>query len=238
MKYSIIIPCYNEVDNLGDLFTRIYPLTEKYDMEFLLVENGSTDDSKLYFERNIEGVCPAIRTVYVKKNQGYGYGIQQGIKVANGDYVGWIHADLQMSPESLMDFFDAVAQEKSNKRLFLKAHRTNRSAYELLFTYGQAAFSTLLFGRKMYDVAAVPCLFSRDFLDCVLIDEMPNDFSIDIYVYWQAAKLKYKIIRPDVKIQNRNKGESTWNRGLSSRFRQSRRIIIDCVKMKQGKKVQ
>ena len=45
-----------------------------------------------------------IRKVYVKKNQGYGYGIIQGLKEARGEYVGWLHSDLQYNPMDLTAF--------------------------------------------------------------------------------------------------------------------------------------
>ena len=49
MKYSIIIPCYNEADNIDNLIKCIMPLQERYDLEYILVENGSKDASKESF---------------------------------------------------------------------------------------------------------------------------------------------------------------------------------------------
>ena len=237
MKYSIIIPCYNERDNIDSLIKRISPLQKKYDIEYILVENGSKDSSREYFKSNIEYKFPNIVVTYIDVNKGYGYGLQQGMKVASGDYIGWIHADLQMPPEELIQFFEEIDRHDSSEKLFLKGRRTNRSAFDSFFTNGQSVFNTCLFGTKLYDVGAIPVIFSRSLLDSVNIDDMANDFSIELYIYKEAARLGFKIIRYKVKLLNREKGNSSWNHGFRSKIRQSRVIFNDSLKIKRGEKV-
>lgn len=237
MKYSIIIPCYNERDNIDNLISRIKPLQERYNLEYILVENGSKDGSREYFKINIEGCYPGIEVVYVNVNQGYGYGLQQGMKAASGDYVGWIHADLQMPPEELAQFFDELEKHGACEKLFLKGRRTNRSAFDRFFTNGQSVFNSLLFQTWIHDVGAIPVLFSRCLLDEVSIEDMANDFSIELYVYKEAKRLRYQIIRFQVEFLSRELGDSSWNHGLSSKIRQSKCIFDDSLKIKRGEKV-
>lgn len=237
MKYSIIIPCYNEQDNIDTLIKRISPLQENYDIEYVLVENGSKDNSREYFKTNIEGKFPDIIVTYVEVNKGYGYGLQQGMKVASGDYIGWIHADLQMPPEEMIQFFEEIEKHKPSEKVFLKGRRTNRSAFDRFFTNAQSFFNTCLFGTKLYDVGAIPVIFSRALLDSVRIDDMANDFSIELYVYKEAARLGYTIIRFKVKLLNREKGNSSWNHGFKSKIRQSKVIFNDSLMIKRGEKV-
>ena len=120
MKFSIIIPCYNEEKNLSILISNILELQKKYDLEYILVENGSKDNSKEYFKQNVEGKYQNLKVVYVEKNQGYGYGVCQGLKAASGKYIGWIHADMQVPPQTLCEFFDYINNYKGDKKLFLK----------------------------------------------------------------------------------------------------------------------
>lgn len=237
MKYSIIIPCYNEVDSIDNLISRIRPLQNNYDLEYILVENGSKDGSRTYFQEKIENKFKNIKIAYVDINRGYGYGLQQGMKIAAGDYVGWIHADLQMPPEELIQFFDEIARHDISEKLFLKGCRTNRRAFDRFFTNGQSVFNTVIFGTKLYDIGAIPVLFSRSLLDEVNIDDMANDFSIELYVYKEAARLGYKVIRFKVKLLSREKGNSSWNHGFKSKIRQSKVIFNDSLKIKRGEKV-
>ena len=54
MKFSIVIPCYNEQASLPLLIERIIPLQNDYELEYILVENGSTDNSE-YLKNNVDG---------------------------------------------------------------------------------------------------------------------------------------------------------------------------------------
>lgn len=235
MRFSIMIPCYNEGDNIDNLIKRIRPLQERYDLEYILIENGSTDDSRLYFQKHVEDQYQNIKIVYVDKNLGYGYGIQQGMKASDGEYVGWIHADMQMPPEELMKFFDIILSSASDTHLFLKGIRTNRSILDRFFTNGQSIFNTILFGMKLYDVGAIPVIFHRSLIG--KIEEMPNDFSIELYIYKEASLKGFEIKRYKVKLLKREKGNSSWNNGLKSKIRQSKRIFIDSIKIRKGEKV-
>lgn len=238
MEFSIIIPCYNEADNVDDLIRKIKPLQDKYELEYILVENGSKDESRQYFTNNVEGKYKNIKVVYVDVNKGYGYGIQQGIKVASGKYVGWIHADLQVPPEVLCVFFEEVKNNyDSDKPLFLKGRRTNRSIFDSFFTIGQSFFNTCLFKVKLNDIGAIPVLVHKSLIEAIDIDGMPNDFSIELYIYKEAVIRDYVIKRIKVKLMERKKGNSSWNHGLKSKIRQSKVIFHDSLKIKRGEKV-
>jgi glycosyltransferase involved in cell wall biosynthesis len=225
------------VDNIDNIITRITQLQKKYDLEYILVENGSKDESRVYFKENVEGKYLGIKVIYVDVNQGYGYGLQQGIKVADGEYIGWIHADLQMPPEELIQFFDEIDRKGENEKLFLKGIRTNRSVFDNFFTNGQSIFNTCLFGMKLYDVGAIPVLFHKSLLKDIKIDEMPNDFSIELYIYLEATKRDFDFFRFKVKLLTREQGKSSWNHGFKSKIKQSKRIFNDSMKIKKGEKV-
>ena len=55
MNVSLVVPCFNEVENLPILINRCGELVERYSVEVILVDNGSTDDSvKLVKQINIK----------------------------------------------------------------------------------------------------------------------------------------------------------------------------------------
>lgn len=236
MKFSIVIPCYNERDNLANLLGQITPLQREFDLEYVLVENGSTDGSKGYFASHIEGKFPGIKVAYVPVNQGYGYGIQQGLKAADGDYVGWVHADMQVRAEDLVPFF-RYAMRHEDQKLYLQGHRSKRSSLEQFFMHGESLVCSVVFQMGLHDVPAMPILFHRDLLKSVRIEDMPDDFSIDIYVHVFAKRLGFVEKRHLVKVMDRENGQSAWNRGLKSRIRQSWKIIMDCFRIRMGMKV-
>lgn len=84
MLLSIVIPCYNEEKNIPLLFGRISTAVTRKDVEFILVDNGSTDRSAQIFQANLK-IHPEIRVVRVEQNQGYGFGILAGLAAAKGN---------------------------------------------------------------------------------------------------------------------------------------------------------
>ena len=70
MKYSIVIPCYNEEENLPHLVNCISEFAQGRDLEFVLVENGSKDNS-FALMKYLTKDTDFIKIVKVEVNQGY-----------------------------------------------------------------------------------------------------------------------------------------------------------------------
>lgn len=233
MKYSVVVPCYNEEKNIDNLINVLDKVREERNIEYILVENGSKDSTRLELER----VCKNrndFTIVYVDENKGYGYGLQQGLKKAVGEYVGWIHADMQVDPREMMKFVDYI-EDNQNKEIFIKGKRKNRKAFDVFFTVMMTVYETLLFHTALYDIGAIPVLFSRDLL--TEHRNIPYDFSIELYMYLHAKKAKYRIVRFPVVLGKREKGQSSWDRGLESKIKQSKRIMSDSIKIRKGEQV-
>lgn len=231
MKFSIIIPCYNEASNLINLLDNLSPIISRDDTEVILVENGSTDNSKDLFKTTIEQHFPQVTTVYVNTNKGYGYGILQGVQVATGDYIGWIHADLQVDASILLKFFD-YAKSNPTKTFFLKGRRSNRHLIEYFFSFGMSCFESLLFHKIMFEVMAMPCLIPSHLLKNYY-SSIPIDFSIDIFVYALAVYNDIEVIHIPVKMQDRTAGISSWNTGIIARIKQSHKMIQSSIIIKK-----
>ena len=127
-----------------------------------------------------------------------------------------------------------MESEKNRNSIFIKGKRKNRPVIDRIFTFGMSVFETSLFKMRLYDIGAIPVMFHRNMLE--YIKDAPNDFSIELYVYYIAKKLKKKIIRIPVNLDNRKAGKSSWNTGLLSKFKQSIRIIKASIKIKGMKK--
>ena len=231
MKYSIVIPCYNEEENLPTLVSRITEFAKDREIEFVLVENGSKDGSFLLMQSLVKDLS-FVKIVKVEVNQGYGYGLYQGIKEATGDYIGWIHADMQLAIEEVAQFLDYMDAYQGATKLFLKGTRHNRSITDYLFTYSQGIFDSILFGTWLFDISAIPAFFDRSLLDS--LKSVPKDFSIEIYMYVMAKRNGFRVERLPVHLVKREKGKSSWNTGYWSRVKQSIRIIKASINIKKN----
>lgn len=231
MKYSIVIPCYNEEDNLPQLIATIEEMAKGRDIEFVLVENGSKDGSYELMKSLVKDK-PFIKIVKVDVNQGLGFGICQGIKEANGDFVGWIHADLQTPREDIEKFLNYLDMTDPNHLIMVKATRHNRTLVDYFFTNAMAIFCSLLFRTLLYDVQAVPVIASNDLFKSMKV--MPHGFAFDMFMYWQARKKGFDVKRLPVRILKREKGNSSWNTGLLARIRLSRYMAHSAFEMVKG----
>lgn len=234
MKYSVIIPCYNEGENVFNLVNELKKCTKKYDIEYILVENGSLDNTRKLLETACKG-SNRFKIVYVDVNRGYGYGILKGLDESSGDYVGWLHADLQVAPKEIISFIRFLEKQTSETRYLLKGARKQRSLYDNFFSAGMTLFELILFHEFMYEIPAIPVLFSRELLK--EFNNPPYDFSIDLYIYYLAKKNKYTIRHKPVIWEEREEGASSWNQGILSKIKQSIIIINDSIKIRKGEQV-
>jgi len=230
MKFSVVIPCYNEHVNLPLLIENILPLQNDYELEYILVENGSTDNSREYLKNNIDGKYKNIKIKYLDINKGYGYGLKNGLKLAEGEYLGWIHADMQVHPNDLRPIFDFALSNNFKEKIFLKARRMNRPFVDKFFAAGQTVFSSIVFFYKMFDIGASPLIFSKSLIDNY--DKMTNDFSIEVFTYLMAKKKNFYIKRFNVSLNDRQNSNSSWNTGLMSKLKLSLILIKSSLLIK------
>jgi glycosyltransferase involved in cell wall biosynthesis len=220
MRLSLVIPCYNESANLPLLLERCKELTRRSDAEVVLVDNGSTDESPLVLIELLPRY-PGCRSVRVERNQGYGYGILEGLRAARGEILGWTHADMQTDPQDALRGMALFEQHGPN--IFAKGRRYGRPFGDVIFTVGMSVFETVLLGKPMWDINAQPTMFSRAFFESW--HEPPNDFSLDLFAYYQARRMGLAVHRFPVRFGERAHGVSHWNVNWAAKRNFIRRTV-------------
>lgn len=205
---SLVIPCYNEAANLPGLVARCLVLAGSTGGEVILVDNGSSDDTPAVLQKLLAGQ-KAVRSVRVDENQGYGYGIVQGLRAARGEVIGWTHADLQTDPMDAARALRVFQQSDTPELLYVKGLRKARPLADTVFTAGMSVFETLLMGRILRDVNAQPNLMHRSVVDAWA--DPPKDFSLDLFALANAKRRKLKVVRIPVLFPERQHGQSSWN---------------------------
>ena len=231
IQYSLVIPCYNEAKNIPVLLKKIKPLLVNKSIQVVMVNNGSTDDSDSVIDK-LKPKVTNFKYVIVPKNKGYGYGIMQGLKAADGDIIGWTHADLQTNP---VDFLRAITFFDMDQYSFVKGKRFGRSFMDYFLTFGMSVFETLLFKKRMFDINAQPTVFSKQFFKS--LPTPPNDFALDLFFYFHAVQKGLTIHRFPVLFGKRFAGTSTWNTGWLARYKFIKRTIEFSLKLKRNMKI-
>ncbi len=229
MKLSIVVPCYNEEENIPLILERFNDVVKREDIEVILVDNGSTDGSAEVISRLLPQYSFA-KTVKVPVNQGYGYGILQGLKECAGEYIGWTHADMQTDPADVLKALDLIEQEKG--LVFVKGNRKGRPLFDVFFTVGMSVFETCYLREKLYDINAQPNIFPKVFYQGW--ENPPHDFSLDLYALYMARKKGLKVVRFAVDFPKRVHGTSKWNTGLAAKWKFIKRTMDFSVKLKKS----
>lgn len=239
---SIVIPCYNEAGNIPLIIGRLTDIVGKRkDIEVILVNNGSTDNSSKIFETELNACkLDCFRIADIKKNQGYGYGILQGLKEAKGDVIAWTHADMQTDPNDVLIAFDRYKEITENtnnneeNKIFIKGKRKNRKALDAFFTWGMQMVAWFALKTYLDDINAQPKMFSREFYETYVADDAPHDFSLDLYVLYKAKKNGYKTIEIPVDFAKRIHGEAKGGGGSwKNRIKLIKRTFAYIFELKQ-----
>lgn len=105
MKLSLIVPCYNEAENVALFQSETMKAFRNcsFDYEIVFVDDGSTDATLHELRRLHQAqLCP-VKVVSFSRNFGKEAGLYAGLQHADGEYISLIDADLQQRPEIVLD---------------------------------------------------------------------------------------------------------------------------------------
>ena len=95
---SIVVPLYNEQDNVVLLTQKIHEALQGYQYEIIYVDDFSTDDTK---KRIDEMKDSSVLLIHLKKNYGQSLALAAGMEVAQGRYIITRDGDLQNDPSDI-----------------------------------------------------------------------------------------------------------------------------------------
>lgn len=228
VKLQVVIPCFNEANNLGLLVKSCADVVKMTDGEinFLLVDNGSNDDSKSILNSELQNTY-GISYLILEHNLGYGGGILAGLKMTKAKYIGWSHADLQTPLEDCIAAFATLNEHIK----FVKGRRKNRKLGDKFFSLGMSLFESALFGMSLKEINAQPTLMDRKLYE--RWQDPPSDFSLDLYALVMAISSNTTIGRVNVRFLERYSGTSSWNYNLKSKFRFIKRTLSYSFRLKR-----
>ena len=114
MLLSVIVPCYNEEENVPVFYAELcknepFFQQEGLDLEVIYIDDGSGDGTAEQVRR-LHEKDPRVHLVSFSRNFGKEAGIYAGFQKAKGDYVVMMDADLQDPPSLLPEMFSWIKQ--------------------------------------------------------------------------------------------------------------------------------
>ncbi len=168
-KVSIVIPAYNETGGIRPTLDRLLAATRDLDVEILVVDDGSTDDTAAQAE------AAGVRVLRHDQNRGYGAALKTGIRNARADVICITDADgtypNERIPElfALMDRYDMVVGARTGANVAIPLVR--KPAKKML-----NVLANLLSGQRIPDLNSGLRLFRRSVAEKYM-HFLPSGFS-------------------------------------------------------------
>jgi glycosyltransferase involved in cell wall biosynthesis len=216
-EISVVIPVMNEEENIKPLLEAIHNALSHLDYEVVLVDDGSTDNTK---KRIIENADERVKLVELRKNYGQSTAMTAGIDHANAKYIAMIDGDLQNDPTDIPFMLDLAKKEDWD---VVAGNRKKRKDGMVLRKIPSKIANALI--RRMTGV------YIKDY-GCTL-KVFKKEIAEDLGLYGELhrfipvlAKLQgAKITQVDVKHHPRRFGKSKY--GIGRTFR----VLSDLVLM-------
>jgi len=166
MKVTILIPCFNERENVAPLIEKIGRVTAGtgHDFDLLFIDNASTDGTDEELRRQA-GRSGNIKVIFNLRNFGHVRSPFHGLLQAGGDAVIVMAADLQDPPELIPEFirrwregYPVVMGQKTNSRESALFFAVRRCYYRLVRRLADVALLENVTGFGLYDRKAIEAL--------------------------------------------------------------------------------
>lgn len=109
---SVVIPFYNEEDNIEPLFAELIPHLEKTGRSFEVVGvNDGSQDRTLELLKGISSADPRVRALALRQNSGQTAAFEAGFAAARGRYIVTMDGDLQIDPQDVGPMVDTLEKE-------------------------------------------------------------------------------------------------------------------------------
>ncbi len=209
MKVSVIIPVYNEEDNISYLVEQLnsfFKKEKRFATEIIFVNDGSTDDT-YHKLKEAHHLCYSYKILSFSRNFGSHAALRAGILRAEGDYITFMYADLQDPLNLVSRMFDQVAGKGIDICWAFRNSSANGGT-EKFFSRTYAGlmrkYAVPNFPRKGFDIV----LFSRKVKSC-LDRNLENNSSVFI----QILSLGFKQTSITYDKRERKHGKSKWTLG-------------------------
>ena len=110
-KLSLVIPAYNESENITETVTVIYDELKRQNIDHeILVVNDNSKDNTLDVLQRLSQLIPTLVYHTNSGPNGFGYAVRYGLDRFSGNYVAVVMADLSDSPEDIVKFYKKILE--------------------------------------------------------------------------------------------------------------------------------
>ena len=201
---SLVIPSYNEGEHIYDNLMTIVRVLDDAGISYELVpvNDGSPDNTRDEIMR-AAGACPKIHPVSYDVNRGKGGAIKEGVLNASGDIIGFLDADLDLSPDHIPEFLSEMDKSGCEVVIGSKMHKDSKLEYPIarkIFSICYYLMLKVLFGLKTKDTQTGVKIYKADLIKSIVPKMRVKGYAFDIEMLALAVRKGARISEMPVRV--------------------------------------
>lgn len=218
MKKLVIIPTYNEKENIEAIILAVFSLQQDF---HILVVDDSSPDGTADIVRRLQQQFPDFLHLTVRKvKDGLGKAYIHGFKWAlenQYDYIFEMDADFSHNPADLPRLFEAckTADMSVGSRYSQGVNVVNWPMGRVLLSYFASGYVRTVLGIPVHDTTAGFVCFKKETLEKIGLDKIKlKGYGFQVEMKYRVFKKGLKIVEVPIIFTNRTLGESKMNGGI------------------------
>lgn len=218
MKFSIVIPCFNESKTLPELLRRVRE-SELENKEIIVVDDFSTDGTRQLLYGKLRPLVDTI--IFHDMNRGKGAALRSGFAASTGDVIVIQDADLEYDPKDYLKLVKPILEEKAD--VVYGSRFMGGEAHRVLYFWHYVGnrfltlFSNMFTNLNLTDMETCYKAFRRDVIRSIEIEE--DRFGFEPEITAKVARTKFRVYEVGISYYGRTYEEGKkigWKDGLSA----------------------
>ncbi|MGQ9626715.1 MAG: polyprenol monophosphomannose synthase [Anaerolineae bacterium] len=235
-RVSVVLPTYNERDNIGPLIEAITKAMEQSGQpasEIIVVDDDSPDGT-WQVVREIAERAPHVRLIHRTSERGLTSAIATGIAQAKGEIVAWMDCDFSMPPELIPELVAALegADLAVGSRYVHGGMDVGHSLAGQLFSRAINLFASLLLDFSIKDYTSGFVAARREVFDRIGLRGDYGEYCIDLL--YRAKRLGFRIKEIPYRCVPRRAGESKTAPNIMGYFRRGWKYVLTILRLRFG----
>ena len=220
MEKLVIIPTYNEKENIADILSAVFGLQQ--DFHVLVIDDGSPDGTA-QIVKELQATFPTQLFLQERKGKlGLGTAYIHGFKwaLAKGyNYIFEIDADFSHNPKDLIRLYDACkkggADVAVGSRYVSEGGVINWPKERIILSKGASIYTRMITWMPVKDPTAGFICYKKEVLEAINLDAISFvGYAFQIEMKFAAWKLGFKIVEVPIIFKDRTHGTSKMNKGI------------------------
>ncbi len=217
MKAVVVIPTYNEYENLEKLTAKV--LAQDDSISILIVDDNSPDGTGDLADK-MAGLNPRLNVLHRKGKLGLGSAYREGFRLAlqqGADYIIEMDADFSHDPEILPCFLQKMAEYDVviGSRYLNGVSVVNWPIRRLILSYFASVYTRTITGLKISDCTSGFKCFSRKTLETINLNEVKSDgYSFQIEMNFRCVEQGFRVGEVPIIFIDRHAGSSKMSKKI------------------------